>query len=78
MMLGGLLGLVVMAAGLLWLLRGDPSGDAKTPGPEDDWDRAELEQAERDVRDRNSLARPEDEEQGDDWGPGTGGKVVGR
>jgi hypothetical protein len=78
MMLGGLLLLVVMATGLLWLLRGDPSGDAKTPGPEDDWDRAELEQAERDVRDRNSMAKPDDEEPGDDWGPGAGGRAAGR
>lgn len=71
MMLGGSIVLVVLAVGLLWLLRGDSTSQARTPGPEDDWDRAELEQAEREVRDRSSTARPEDEEPGDDWGPGT-------
>ena len=78
MMLGGIVALVLMAGGLLWLLRGDSSSEARTPGPEDDWDRAELEQAEREVRDRSSKARPEDEEPGDDWGPGAGGRAVGR
>lgn len=70
MMLGGLAMIAALAVGLLWLLRGDPAGEAKTPGPEDDWDRAELEQAERDVRDRHGMAKPDDEEPGDDWGPG--------
>jgi hypothetical protein len=71
MMLGGIVVLAILAVGLLWLLRGDATTQARTPGPEDEWDRAELEQAEREVRDRSSKARPEDEEPGDDWGPGT-------
>ena len=71
MMLGGIVLVVLMAGALLWLLRGDSRADAHTPGPADDWDRAELEAAEREVRDRGSAARPEEEEPGDDWGPGT-------
>ena len=74
MMIGGLLLLAILAIGLLWLLRGDTASSSRTPGPQDDWDRAELEQAEREVRDRSSAARPEDEETGDDWGPGAGGR----
>lgn len=71
MMTGGIVALVLLAVGLLWLLRGNSRSEHHTPGPADDWDRAELEQAEREVRDRSSQARPDDEETGDDWGPGT-------
>jgi hypothetical protein len=78
MMVGGIIALAVLALGLLWLLRGDSSRQPRTPGPADDWDQAELEEAEREVRDRSSGTRPDDEEPGDDWGPGTGGKPVGR
>ena len=78
MMTGGIIVMILLAGGLLWLLRGDPSRKPPTPGPSDDWDREELEAAEREVQDRSAVARPEDEEPGDDWGPGTGGKSVGR
>jgi hypothetical protein len=57
--------------GLLGLLGGIPRSHKHTPARADDWDRAELQLAEREVRDRSSQARPDDEETGDDWGPGT-------
>ena len=39
---------------------------------EDDIDREELEAAEREVRELERGALPDDERPGDDWGPGTG------
>jgi hypothetical protein len=62
----------VLIVGLvLWLLR-----ERRYPGPrlhgEDDIDREELEAAEREVRELEAGALPEDERPGDDWGPGTG------
>ena len=46
---------------------------APSPGPDDDIDRDELEQAEREVKDLETDAkgRPLDDVVGDDWGPGT-------
>lgn len=65
--------LLVAAAALialvLWLRR-----DRSYPGPrltgDDGIDREELEAAEREVRDLDPNARPEDGFPGDDWGPG--------
>jgi hypothetical protein len=57
---------------ILWLRR-----DRSYPGPrlhsEDEGiDRAELEQAEREVRDLGAHQQPEEGFLGDDWGPGAG------
>lgn len=64
-----LVALVALIALVLWLRR-----DRSYPGPrleEDDGiDREELEAAEREVRDLDANARPEDGFLGDDWGPG--------
>ena len=63
---------VVLLVGLvLWLVR-----DRRYPGPrlygEDGIDREELEAAEREVRELEAGAPPDEERPGDDWGPGTG------
>lgn len=63
-----LVALVAIIALVLWLRR-----DRKYPGPrlaDDEIDREELEAAEREVRDLDPKARPEDGFLGDDWGPG--------
>ena len=62
----------VLIVGLvLWLVR-----ERRYPGPrlhgEDGIDREELEAAEREVRELEARARPEEERPGDDWGPGAG------
>lgn len=52
-----------------------------TPDPDDPLDdgsvapidRAELERAEREVRQWGATARPDEERPEDDWGPGSGG-----
>jgi hypothetical protein len=73
--IGGAVEVVLVSATLvvavvLWLRR-----DRRHPGPRlhgsDGIDREELEAAEREVRDLDPSARPEDERPGDDWGPGT-------
>ncbi|MFL5518608.1 MAG: hypothetical protein ACJ8DJ_20825 [Gemmatimonadales bacterium] len=60
---------VLLAALLVWLRR-----DRRHPGPRlhgnDGIDRDVLEEAEREVRDMEVSARPDDERPGDDWGPG--------
>ncbi len=60
----------LLVAVALWFRR-----DRRHPGPRlhgsDGIDREELEAAEREVRDLDASARPEDERSGDDWGPGT-------
>ena len=60
---------VLLAALLVWLRR-----DRRHPGPRlhgnDGIDRDVLEEAEREVRDMEASARPDDERPGDDWGPG--------
>jgi hypothetical protein len=72
--LGGPVGTLLVAlaaviALVLWLRR-----DRSYPGPrlidDDGIDREELEAAEREVRDLDSGARPEDGFLSDDWGPG--------
>jgi hypothetical protein len=65
-----LIAVAAIVALLLWLRR-----DRSYPGPklhaEDDGiDRVELEAAEREVRELDPSARPEDGFLGDDWGPG--------
>jgi hypothetical protein len=75
-LIGGPITVVFLAAVLLvglvlWLVR-----ERRYPGPrlygEDDIDREELEAAEREVRELEAGALPDDERPGDDWGPGTG------
>ena len=62
---------VLLVGVVLWLVRG-----RRYPGPrlhgKDDIDREELEAAEREVRELERGALPDDERPGDDWGPGTG------
>jgi hypothetical protein len=63
---------VLLVGVVLWLVR-----ERRYPGPrlhgKDDIDREELEAAEREVRELERGALPDDERPGDDWGPGTGG-----
>jgi hypothetical protein len=75
-LIGGPITVVFLAAVLLvglvlWLVR-----ERRYPGPRlyggDDIDREELEAAEREVRELEAGALPDDERPGDDWGPGTG------
>jgi hypothetical protein len=58
-----------IAALVFWLVR-----RPRHPGPrlvgDDGIDRAELEAAEREVRDLESGRQPDDGFEGDDWGPG--------
>jgi hypothetical protein len=60
---------VLLHAVMLWLLR-----DRRHPGPRlhghDGIDREELEAAEREVRDLEDRRSPDEEQPGDDWGPG--------
>jgi hypothetical protein len=64
-----LVSLVLLAALVIWLRR-----DRRHPGPRlhgsDGIDRDVLEEAEREVRDLDASAHPEEERPGDDWGPG--------
>jgi len=64
-----LVSLVLLVALVLWLRRG-----RRHPGPRlhgsDGIDRDVLEEAEREVRELDASARPEEERPGDDWGPG--------
>ena len=64
-----LVALAAVIALVLWLRR-----DRSYPGPrlidDDGIDRAELEAAEREVRDLDPGARPVEGFLGDDWGPG--------
>jgi len=64
-----LVAVAALIALVLWLRR-----DRSYPGPrltgDDEIDREELEAAEREVRDLDPIARPEDGFLGDDWGPG--------
>lgn len=60
---------VLLIALVIWVLR-----DRRHPGPrlhgDDGIDREELEAAEREVRERESGTSPDEEQPGDDWGPG--------
>ena len=61
---------VLMVGLVFWLVR-----ERRYPGPrvhgDDGIDQEELEAAEREVRELEAGALPEDERPGDDWGPGT-------
>ena len=71
-MSGVLIGIAALAALVVWFARRAGRRPSKRPGP-DDIDRDELEAAEREVRDLDSGARPDEGFEGDDWGPGAGG-----
>jgi hypothetical protein len=62
---------VLLVGVMLWLMR-----DRRYPGPrlygEDGIDHEELEAAEREVRELETGALPDEDRSGDDWGPGTG------
>ena len=73
-MWSGLIGLALLAGFLAWLLRGRQSADP--PEPEyrnyEEMEAAqELRDAEQEVQGLDSGARPDEEQPGDDWGPGT-------
>ena len=73
-MWSGIAGLALLAGFLAWLLRGRKS--AADPEPEyhnyEEMEAArELRDAEQEVQELDSAARPDDEQPGDDWGPGT-------
>lgn len=70
-MSGALIGIVALAALVIWLAR-RAGREAHGPSP-DDIDRDELEAAEREVRDLDAGVQPDEGFEGDDWGPGTGG-----
>jgi len=73
-----LAGLLLLVGVAVWLLRKPGRGGAPVSPPaswEDEVepiDAAELEAAEREVRDLDVHQRPEDGFEGDDWGPGAG------
>ena len=75
-MWGEVVGLALLAGVLFWLLRGrnaaaasrKPAGDLSYEEKEA---ADELQRAEEEVRKRESSAQPDEEETGDDWGPGT-------
>jgi hypothetical protein len=63
--------LIVISAFVLWLVRKAPrSVSPARPTGGDGIDHEELEAAEREVRDLGTMQQPEDEVEGDDWGPG--------
>lgn len=66
-----ILAAVLLVGLILWMTR-----ERRYPGPrlygDDGIDREELEAAEREVRDLEAGALPDDDRPGDDWGPGTG------
>lgn len=64
------LGLIALVAFVIWLFRQIEQAPRRRLGSEIDW--AELDEAERDVRDLDISVKPEDELPGSDWGPGTG------
>jgi len=76
---GGPVGTLLVAAAalialVLWLRRGRSYAGPRLLD-DDGIDREELEAAEREVRELDIQARPEDGFLGDDWGPGAGGRV---
>jgi hypothetical protein len=76
-MWGGIVGLVVLAIALLWLLAGRNDRVDETAVSVDDADyetleaQAELREAEEEVRELDASAQPGEDRPGDDWGPGT-------
>jgi hypothetical protein len=71
-MTGAIIGLLAGTALLLWVLRraGAPRRDPPAI------DREELEAAERELDDLGADALPEEDQPGDDWGPGAGNAAV--
>ncbi len=71
--MGTLTAVALIAALLFWFIR--PGRRAEKLPEEDDGEpaieRAELEAAEREVRDLDAGQRPVEDFEGDDWGPGT-------
>ncbi len=69
--------LAAIAGLLLWLLSGrdatrsETAMDSADQNYEDMEAAQELRAAEEEVRDLDSGARPDEEQPGDDWGPGT-------
>lgn len=75
-MWGGLIGMTLVAGVLLWLLRGRSAptgaGENRAGLSYEDMEAAEeLRRAEEEVREREARAQPDEEQPGDDWGPGT-------
>ena len=75
-MWGEVIGMGLLAGGLVWLLRGRSAaagGPARSAGlTYEEMEAAEeLRQAEEEVAQRESAATPDEEVPGDDWGPGT-------
>jgi hypothetical protein len=71
-MIGLILGIAAAIAFYVWMARrGERTGTWRPPARTDDIDYAELEAAEREVRDLDATARPDDDVAGGDWGPGT-------
>jgi hypothetical protein len=77
-MWGGVVGLVVLAIILLWLLAGRSEGATQRSIADEDADyetleaQAELREAEEEIRELDPSAQPGEDLPGDDWGPGTG------
>ena len=71
-MSAALIGLAAFVALVAWVAR-QVRGRGRNPVDPDAVDAAELEAAEREVRDLDITARPDDGFEGDDWGPGAGG-----
>jgi hypothetical protein len=63
---------VLLAAVGAWMLRPRrrPAAEPWESGRPEPPDRAELEAAEREVRERPAALPPDEELPGDDWGPG--------
>jgi hypothetical protein len=68
--------MALLAGGLIWLLRGRSSKADARPHRDglsyEEMEAAdELRRAEEDVRALDTTIQPEEEQAGDDWGPGT-------
>lgn len=73
-MWGGIVGMALLAGVLVWLLRGREARSERSRAGlnyEEMEAADELRRAEEEVRRLESGAQPEDEQPGDDWGPGT-------
>jgi hypothetical protein len=77
-MSGALIGLAALVALVVWLARRMVGREGIRRADADAVDLEELEAAEREVRDLDVGARPEDGFEGDDWGPGAGRPPVRR
>lgn len=69
-----LLLVVFVVAFLVWLISPGARERATPDDPIEPVDQAELEAAEREVQDLDLHQRPEEGFEGDDWGPGAGGR----